>query len=75
MLSAFALLLLTGRYLKEGPVGVAVTQNHGIHLGDLFVAAGWAAGMLALLVLTLAPMWQARRRSSGRGVDAVTARR
>jgi hypothetical protein len=32
-----------------------VTTHHGLHAGDLFVAAGWAVGMAALGLLTLAP--------------------
>jgi hypothetical protein len=52
ILSGFAFLLLTGRYINDGPVVVAVTESHGLHAGDLFVIAGWAVGMGALVLLT-----------------------
>jgi hypothetical protein len=51
ILSAFTFLLLTGRYINDGPVVVALTESHGLHAGDLFVIAGWAVGMTTLLVL------------------------
>ncbi len=54
MLSAFALLLVTGRYHNEGPVVLMVAAGHGLHRGDVFVLAGWAAGMLSLLGLLAA---------------------
>jgi hypothetical protein len=53
VLSVFALLLLTGQYYNEGPVIAVVVVDHGLHRGDLFVLAGWAAGMLSLLGLLL----------------------
>ena len=53
VLSGFTFLLLTGHYLNDGPVVIAVTENHGLHAGDLFVLAGWAVGMSALVLLTL----------------------
>jgi hypothetical protein len=52
ILSGFAFLLLTGRYIKEGPVVVTVTRTHGLHAGDVFVIGGWTVAMVALLVLT-----------------------
>ena len=55
VLSGFAFLLLSGRYIKDGPVVLALSQNHGLHLGDLFVIAGWVVSMLALLVITAMP--------------------
>ena len=54
ILSAFTFLLLTGRYINDGPVLVVVTRSHGLHAGDLFVLAGWGVGMAALT-------WLARR--------------
>ena len=48
VLSAFAVLLLTGQYHEEGPVLVRLTQTHGVHVGDLFVVLGWAAALLAV---------------------------
>ncbi|SDX49082.1 hypothetical protein SAMN05661080_00150 [Modestobacter sp. DSM 44400] len=55
VLTGFALLLLTGKYVSDGPVVVAVTHDHGVHAGDPFVVAGWALGMLAVGRLALAP--------------------
>jgi hypothetical protein len=56
VLTAFAFLLLTGRYLNDGAVVVQVTETQGLHQGDLFVIAGWAVAMLCLLVLTVLPV-------------------
>jgi hypothetical protein len=53
MLTAFAVLLVTGRYVNEGPVLLVVADEHGLHKGDVFVLTGWAAGMLSLLGLLL----------------------
>jgi hypothetical protein len=47
ILSAFAVLLLTGKYLNDGPVLVALSEGHGIHKGDIFVVTGWAAALLS----------------------------
>ncbi|GAB3352573.1 hypothetical protein [Modestobacter lapidis] len=55
VLTAFAFLLITGRYLNDGPVLVQVTANHGLHEGDLFVLAGWLVALLALAVLARRP--------------------
>ncbi|SNS90636.1 hypothetical protein SAMN04488107_4258 [Geodermatophilus saharensis] len=51
VLSAFALLLVTGQYYNEGPVLVRVAEDRGLHQGDVFVLTGWAAGVLSLLGL------------------------
>ncbi len=48
VLSAFAVLLLTGRYLADGPVLLRFDPEHGVHAGDLFVVLGWAAALLAV---------------------------
>ncbi len=48
VLSAFAVLLLTGEYLNEGPVLLSLTPTHGIHEGDLYVLGGWAVALLAV---------------------------
>ncbi|MGY1762701.1 hypothetical protein ACI79G_19195 [Geodermatophilus sp. SYSU D00779] len=48
VLSGFAVLLLTGQYVNEGPVLVRLSQTHGVHVGDLFVVLGWAAALLAV---------------------------
>ena len=52
ILSTFTFLLLTGRYINDGPVVITLTDSHGLHVGDLFVIAGWAVGMATLLLLT-----------------------
>ena len=52
ILSAFTFLLLTGRYINDGPVVIALTDSHGLHVGDLFVIAGWGVGMATLVLLT-----------------------
>ncbi|MQA34005.1 hypothetical protein [Modestobacter roseus] len=55
VLTGFAFLLITGTHRKEGPVVLALSYNHGVHLGDLFVFAGWAVSLLALLLVTALP--------------------
>ena len=52
ILSGFTVLLLTGRYINDGPVVIALTVSRGLHAGDLFVMAGWVVGMAALILLT-----------------------
>jgi hypothetical protein len=47
ILSAFAVLLLTGRYVNDGPVLVTLGADRGIHAGDVFIVAGWAVALLA----------------------------
>jgi len=61
VLTGFAFLLLTGRYLHDGQVVVEVTREHGVHLGDLFVMGGWVVAMSCLLALAAMP---ARRRAT-----------
>jgi hypothetical protein len=51
VLTGFAVLLLTGQYINDGPVLVRLGHGHGLHAGDLFVLAGWAVAMTALAVL------------------------
>lgn len=51
VLTGFALLLLDGHYRERGPVVLSLTARHGLHLGDLFVIAGWAVAVLSLIVL------------------------
>lgn len=53
VLSGFAFLLVTGRYLQDGPVIATVTRSHGLHEGDVFIGAGWAGAMVALGLLLL----------------------
>ncbi len=62
VLSGFAFLLVTGRYANDGPVLLRLWAGHGVHLGDLFVATGWAVAMAMLWVLA----WP-RRRPVSRG--------
>ncbi len=54
VLSAFAVLLLTGHYVGEGPILVGLGYGHGIHAGDLLVVLGWAAAVLAVAGLVRA---------------------
>lgn len=51
VVSGFAALLITGRYANDGPLVVALTRSHGLHAGDLFVLAGWAVAMAAVVLL------------------------
>lgn len=53
VVSAFAVLLLTGEYVNDGPVLLTLGEDHGIHTGDIFVATGWAAALLAEVGLLL----------------------
>ena len=46
IVSAFA-FLLTGQYVNDGAVLVELSEDRGIHEGDLFVATGWAAALLS----------------------------
>ena len=49
-MTGFAFLLLSGQYIREGPVLLSLTETHGIHRGDVGIVAVWALGMLGLLV-------------------------
>lgn len=51
IVSGFTFLLLTGDYINDGPVVVALTESRGVHVGDLFVLAGWAVSVAGLGVL------------------------
>ena len=51
IVSGFTALLLTGRYINDGPVVLSLTTSHGLHAGDLFVIAGWVVAMAALVLL------------------------
>jgi hypothetical protein len=55
VVSGFAALLITGEYANEGPVLLRLVGSHGVHAGDLFVLAGWAVAVLALVALAVAP--------------------
>lgn len=67
ILSTFTFLLLTGRYINDGPVVLTVTESHGLHAGDLFVIAGWAVAMSVLVLLALEPNAAAARIERMRG--------
>ena len=51
VLTAFAVLLLAGHHAYEGPVLLRLSEDHGVHLGDVFVVLGWAAALAAELGL------------------------
>ena len=53
VLSGFAVLLLTGDYIREGPVLVTLTATHGIHRGDVGIVAAWALGEIGVLACAL----------------------
>jgi hypothetical protein len=53
VLSGFAVLLLTGHYVDEGPVLLKLTATHGIHRGDVGIVAAWGLGMIGVLVSTV----------------------
>ncbi|MGY1834599.1 hypothetical protein ACI79P_05765 [Blastococcus sp. SYSU DS0510] len=55
VVSGFAFLLITGEYSNEGPVLLTLVGSHGVHAGDLFVLAGWAVAVLALVGLAAPP--------------------
>jgi hypothetical protein len=50
VLSGFAVLLLTGDYIREGPVLLSLSATHGIHRGDLGIVAAWVLGEIGVLV-------------------------
>jgi hypothetical protein len=51
VLTGLALLLVAGHHVVEGPVLFVLFSGHGLHAGDLLVAAGWAAGVAAVVQL------------------------
>ncbi len=52
VLSTFAVLLLIADYDDDdGRVLLHLTETHGVHTGDLFIVAGWAVALAALLGL------------------------
>ncbi len=53
IVSAFAVLLLTGQYVNDGPILVTLAEDRGIHEGDVFVVIGWAAALLSEVGLLL----------------------
>jgi hypothetical protein len=71
IVSGFAFLLVTGEYIKEGPTVLTVTRTHGLHAGDVYVVAGWAVAMLAVVVLAAQP---GRRRAPEAGAPVGSGR-
>ena len=72
-LTGFAVLLLGARYPKAGPVVIALSHEHGIHLGDVVVVAVWAVSVLALGGLVIRPgRRDASRRTRRRSDSPVT---
>ena len=67
VLSGFTFLLLTGRYINEGPVVLSLSLRHGLHSGDLSVLAGWVVATWAVVALVLS---RRRPTSAGTTVDA-----
>ncbi|GAB4082291.1 hypothetical protein GCU67_09935 [Modestobacter muralis] len=61
VLSGFAVLLLTGDYLREGPVLLTLSATHGIHRGDLGIVAAWVLGEVGVLVAAFAGRRDRRR--------------
>ena len=55
VVTGFALLLVTGHYINDGPVLASVTPSHGIHEGDIFVIIGWLVAMVSVAVLVMSP--------------------
>lgn len=55
VVSGFTFLLLTGDYINDGPVVLALTESRGLHAGDVFVLAGWGVAMAALGLLARRP--------------------
>jgi hypothetical protein len=51
VVSGFAFLLLTGRYISEGPVLVRVSRTHGVHAGDVLVIGAWGIAIVAVFLL------------------------
>jgi hypothetical protein len=45
VLTGLTLAAVAGHHAWTGPQLVAVSGSHGLHLGDLPVLAGWAAGV------------------------------
>ncbi|SDQ68373.1 hypothetical protein [Quadrisphaera sp. DSM 44207] len=61
VLTALALLGVAGRYPGEGPVLFDVSHDHGVHAGDLVVAAAWLGSVVLLGLLARRPRVPATR--------------
>ena len=55
VLSGFTALLLHGTYTFQGPVVLPLTDEHGLHAGDVLVLLGWVVAMAALALLVRRP--------------------
>jgi hypothetical protein len=53
VMSCFALLLIHGRYVAEGPVLLSLATGHGVHEGDILILLGWLIAVVAQLALLL----------------------
>jgi hypothetical protein len=51
ILTAFTFVLLVNRRPGVGRILVTLSPDHGIHVGDIPVAAAWVLGMVCLVVL------------------------
>lgn len=51
VVTVFGILLIAGNGPWAGPRLVLLTADHGIHIGDLPVLAGWLAAAYACTVL------------------------
>ncbi len=51
VLSGFAVLLVTGQHISDGPIVLPLTEAHGLHLRDVLVLLGWVVSMSMLVVL------------------------
>lgn len=51
LLTGFTALLVVGDFPGAGRVIRIIGPGHGLHIGDVIVMAGWAVGMIALLLL------------------------
>ncbi|MGY1631545.1 hypothetical protein ACI784_07550 [Geodermatophilus sp. SYSU D01186] len=65
ILTVFAFLLLTGEYINDGAVLVRLSEDHGIHRGDIFVVTGWAAALLSEIGLLITSGRGRRRPPNG----------
>jgi hypothetical protein len=64
VLTVLALLGVAGQYPGEGPEVLQLSSTHGVHLGDLAVAAAWLLGVGLVLGLARDP-----RTPGGAGPD------
>ncbi|MGQ7297578.1 hypothetical protein [Quadrisphaera sp. KR29] len=78
VLSAFLVLVVSGRVVTEGPVVLVLTATHGVHAGDLAALAAWGLAVSALLASALTgqrPRGRGPLRSRRRTTSARARRR